>query len=80
METFYAHNPEISSRIQVQFRDYEDVELLHILEHRIREKYNGIMKIEGGFGGLYFRIVADQLTSEVSQQKGRRLGLPLNAG
>jgi hypothetical protein len=64
MEAFFAHNPGIPSRfpiefpIEFQFRDYVNVELQRILHHRIEQKYDGRMKIEGGIGGLYVRIVS----------------------
>jgi Cdc6-like AAA superfamily ATPase len=63
MEGFFAHNPGVPSRIpyQIQFQDYEDSELQNILEHRIQEKYNDTMAVEGGFGGLYLRIVARRI-------------------
>ncbi|KAF2669715.1 P-loop containing nucleoside triphosphate hydrolase protein [Microthyrium microscopicum] len=63
MEAFYAHNPGIPSRIpyQLQFKDYKDTELQQILEDRIQQKFKGTMKIEGGLGGLYLRIVARRI-------------------
>jgi Cdc6-like AAA superfamily ATPase len=63
MEAFFAHNPGIPSRIptQLQFQDYEDRELLLILRHAIEKRYNRTMKVEGGMGGLYLRIVARRL-------------------
>jgi len=63
MEAFFSHNPGIPSRIpcKFQFQDYEDVQLLQILEYRIQKKYQGGMKIEGGPGGLYLRIVARRI-------------------
>jgi hypothetical protein len=63
MEALFAHNPGIPSRIpyQVQFQDYEDGELQQILEDRLQEKYKGTMSVDGGFGGLYLRIVARRI-------------------
>lgn len=63
MEAFFAHNPGIPSRIphQIQFQDYGDDELLQILHHVIEERYRGTMKVEGGMGGLYLRIVARRI-------------------
>jgi len=63
MEAFFAHNPGIPSRFPIKFpfRDYEDVELQHILRHRVQQKYEGRMKIEGGLGGLYVRIVSRRI-------------------
>lgn len=63
MEAFFAHNPGIPSRfpVEFQFRDYEDKELQRILHHRIEKRYGGRMKIEGGIGGLYVRIVSRRI-------------------
>lgn len=63
MEAFFAHNPGIPSRfpIEFQFRDYEDAELQSILKHRMEQKYNGRMRLEGGIGGLYARIVSRRI-------------------
>jgi len=63
MEAFFAHNPGIPSRIpiEMEFKDYEDEELLHILEYTVNKKYNGLMKVEDGALGLYARIVARRI-------------------
>ncbi|KAF2095349.1 P-loop containing nucleoside triphosphate hydrolase protein [Rhizodiscina lignyota] len=63
MEDFFAHNPGIPSRVPYQFRfqDYDDAQLLQILESRIHDKYKGGMEVEGGPGGLYLRIVARRI-------------------
>jgi flagellar biosynthesis GTPase FlhF len=64
MEKFFAHNPGLPSRFphELEFDDYDDNELLQILEYRIKKKYqNPPMKVEGGFGGLYCRIVARRI-------------------
>jgi Cdc6-like AAA superfamily ATPase len=63
METFFAHNPGIPSRfpIGMQFKDYTDLELQKILQHRMNHKYDGRMKVEEGIGGLYVRIVARRI-------------------
>jgi hypothetical protein len=63
MEAFFAHNPGIPSRvpIQMEFQDYTDKELQHILVHYINSKYKGNMKIEGGMTGLYVRIAARRI-------------------
>jgi len=68
MEAFFAHNPGLPSRFphELKFKDYEDDELLRILAQKINKKYEGRMKIEGGMGGLYTRIVARRI--------GRRRG------
>jgi Cdc6-like AAA superfamily ATPase len=63
MEKFFEHNPGIPSRIPytLQFKDYNDSELLEILNQLIIKKYNGRMKVEGGLDGLYMRIVIRRL-------------------
>lgn len=63
MEAFFAHNPGLPSRFphEMKFKDYEDHELLKILTYKIHKKYGGRMKIEGGAGGLYSRIVARRI-------------------
>lgn len=60
MEKFIGQNPGLPSRFphEVRFDDYSDDELLEILNYRIGKKFNGRMKLEGGTGGLYSRIVA----------------------
>lgn len=65
METFFAHNPGIPSRIPIRldFQDYEDDELLRILCHQLDKKFQGRMKIEGGAGGLYMRIASRRIGS-----------------
>lgn len=59
MEKFFAHNPGLNSRIpyQLKFTDYEDGELLCILQQVIDKIYKGNMKIEDGPHGLFMRIV-----------------------
>ncbi|KAF2205315.1 P-loop containing nucleoside triphosphate hydrolase protein [Delitschia confertaspora ATCC 74209] len=63
MEAFFSHNPGIPSRIpyQLQFEDYEDQELLMILQQLIVSKYNGAMRVEDGMDGLYLRIVSRRI-------------------
>lgn len=60
MEKFFAQNPGLPSRFphELKFNDYDDEELCRILEYNIAKKYGGRMKVEGGMGGLYCRIVA----------------------
>ena len=59
MEKFFEHNPGLKSRVpySLQFADYEDNELLWILQRLIEKRYKGRMVIEGGTDGLYMRIV-----------------------
>ena len=63
MEKFFEHNPGLSSRVpyKLQFSDYQDDELLWMLQHRIDKKYGGKMSIEGGKDGLYMHIVVRRL-------------------
>jgi replication-associated recombination protein RarA len=63
METFFAHNPGIPSRIplEMEFQDYNDQELQRILCSSIKAKYRGGMKVEDGMGGLYMRIVSRRI-------------------
>ena len=70
MEKFFEHNPGLNSRVPntLRFADYQDDELLWILQQRIEKRYNNKMKIEGGKDGLYMRIVVTRL--------GRGRGLP----
>lgn len=63
MEAFFAHNPGIPSRIPISldFQDYEDNELLQIMNFRLDKKFDGRMKVEGGAGGLYMRIASRRI-------------------
>ena len=63
MEKFFEHNPGIPSRVPytLQFTDYQDEELLRMLQQRIEKRYEGRMAIEGGTEGLYMRIVVRRL-------------------
>lgn len=63
MEAFFAHNPGIPSRIPIQldFQDYEDDELLRIVNFQLEKKYGSRMKVQGGLGGLYMRVVARRI-------------------
>ncbi|KAI0387532.1 P-loop containing nucleoside triphosphate hydrolase protein [Hypomontagnella monticulosa] len=63
MEAFFAHNPGIPSRIPIQFdfQDYEDNELLRIVNFQLGKKFGDRMKIEGGSTGLYMRVVARRI-------------------
>lgn len=70
MEKFFEHNPGLKSRVpyEFQFADYEDAELMRMLEDYIKKVYAGRMKVEGGITGLYGRIAIRRL--------GRRRGRP----
>lgn len=63
MESFFAHNPGLPSRFpnELQFKDYEDKELLDILVAKVDKRYCGRMELEGGIRGLYTRIVARRI-------------------
>jgi hypothetical protein len=63
METFFKHNPGLTSRVPytLQFKDYEDEELLSMLESLVRKRYDGKMKVEDGIRGLYARIAVRRL-------------------
>ena len=68
MEAFFEHNPGLKSRVpyRLQFSDYEDHELMTILEGLIFKAFRGRMKVEDGIRGLYGRIAIRRL--------GRRRG------
>lgn len=65
MERFFEHNPGLTSRVpyQLQFTDYEDAELLQMLDKLIQKQWNGRMQVddEDGIHGLYGRIVIRRL-------------------
>ncbi|KAH7026129.1 uncharacterized protein B0I36DRAFT_386457 [Microdochium trichocladiopsis] len=63
MESFFAHNPGLPSRfpIEMKFDGYSDEELRRILELKTKKSYQGRMKCEDGFSGLYCRIVARRI-------------------
>ena len=69
MEKFFEHNPGFDSRMpyRLQFADYTDQELLRMFCQKIATKYNHKMKVEGGYQGLYARIV----TRRVGRGRGR---------
>lgn len=63
METFMTHNRSLQSRVPftISFDDYQDVELLQILEKQLHDKFNGKMKVDKGVKGVYMRIVARRM-------------------
>jgi len=63
MEGFFEHNPGFTSRIPctLHFADYEDPELLQMLQYNIDNYYSSTMDVEGGKGGLYMRIAVRRL-------------------
>ncbi|KXH60268.1 ATPase [Colletotrichum salicis] len=60
MESFFAHNPGFPSRfpITMKFEDYDDDELLKILQYQMDKKYGGRMKWEDD---LHLRIACRRL-------------------
>jgi len=70
MEKFFEHNPGLKSRVPYEFHfsDYQDEELMSMLDGMISRTYGGRMKVESGIDGLYGRIVIRRL--------GRRRGRP----
>lgn len=63
MEKFFEHNPGFSSRIPYTFpfEDYTDVELLSMLQYKMKKFYDSPMVIEDGTNGLYMRIAVRRL-------------------
>ena len=63
MEKFFEHNPGLPSRVPytLQFADYQDDELLWMLQQQIDKRYQNKMVIDGGKNGLYMRIVVRRL-------------------
>ena len=63
MEKFFEHNLGLTSRVPytLKFADYENDELLWILQQLVEKRYQGRMTIEGGNDGLYMRIVVGRL-------------------
>ena len=63
MEKLFEHNPGLTSRVpySLQFSDYTDAELLHMLDKLVTKKYTSRMKVERGMFGLYMRIAVRRL-------------------
>jgi hypothetical protein len=63
MEKFFEHNPGLQSRVPytLQFKDYEDAELLSMLQDLVEKQWSGRMKVEDGILGLYGRIAIRRL-------------------
>ncbi|KAL4988395.1 P-loop containing nucleoside triphosphate hydrolase protein [Aspergillus falconensis] len=66
MEKFFAYNPGLPSRFphEFVFEDYDEQELRQILEYQINKKFSGRMKVEGGMGGLFCRIIARRISRQ----------------
>ena len=63
MEKFFEHNPGLPSRVPYKFNftDYEDDELLLMLEQQIEKKWSRRMRVDDGTRGLYCRIATRRL-------------------
>ncbi|KAK7741772.1 hypothetical protein SLS53_004836 [Cytospora paraplurivora] len=63
LETLLSHNDSLQSLIPftVRFDDYEDIELLQILQKQLNEKFDGRMKVDKGINGVYMRMVARRI-------------------
>lgn len=63
MEKFFGYNPGLPSRFphELKFDDFDDTELMQILQGRIEKTYNKQMKVDDGLGGLYCRIAARRI-------------------
>ncbi|KAI1462797.1 P-loop containing nucleoside triphosphate hydrolase protein [Annulohypoxylon moriforme] len=70
MESFFEHNPGLSSRIpyNMRFADFTNAELWKVLYDNITRQYNGKMQVEDGMDGLYMRIAIRRL----AQTRGSR--------
>ncbi|KAJ6114077.1 hypothetical protein N7512_007522 [Penicillium capsulatum] len=60
MEKFFAHNHGLPSRFphELKFEDFNDMELMMIVENWIEKTWKKQMTVDDGLGGLYCRIVA----------------------
>ncbi|KAI0186841.1 hypothetical protein EV127DRAFT_500144 [Xylaria flabelliformis] len=65
MESFFRHNPGLSSRIPytMESNDLTDYELLKILSKQVADRYDGRMEVEGGMTGLYMRCAVRRLAA-----------------
>ena len=63
MEKFFEHNPGLQGRVPytLQFKDYEDDELLSMLADLVEKQFGGKMMVEDGVRGLYARIAIRRL-------------------
>jgi hypothetical protein len=63
MESFFEHNPGLTSRVpyKLQFQDYDDAELLAILEKRVNEHYQQRAALQEGMHGLFARIAVKRV-------------------
>ncbi|TFK48386.1 P-loop containing nucleoside triphosphate hydrolase protein [Heliocybe sulcata] len=65
MESFFEHNPGLTSRVPItfQFKDYEDDQLLDMLDKSVQKQWQGRMKVDDpdGIRGLAGRIAVRRL-------------------
>ncbi|KAJ5939590.1 hypothetical protein N7466_002724 [Penicillium verhagenii] len=63
MEKFFSHNPGLPSRFphELVFEDFNDTELMMIVETWIERTWKKQMKVDDGLGGLYCRILARRI-------------------
>lgn len=63
MEKLLAHNQGLSERFpcRLNFEDFDDAELMQIMESWIRKTWGDNMVVEDGLGGLYCRIAARRI-------------------
>ena len=63
MEKLLAHNQGLSERFpcRLNFEDFDDAELMQIMESWIRKTWGDKMVVEDGLGGLYCRIAARRI-------------------
>ncbi|KAJ5114222.1 hypothetical protein N7456_002756 [Penicillium angulare] len=63
MEKFFAHNSGLPSRFphSLMFDDFDDTELMVIINSWIEKTWKKQMKVDDGLGGLYCRILARRI-------------------
>lgn len=63
MEKFFGHNEGLPSRFphQLKFEDFDDTELMEIMQSSIERTYKRQMKVDDGLGGLYCRVLARRI-------------------
>jgi hypothetical protein len=63
MENFLGFNPSVRNRIpnSIQFKDYENDELLKIFGELIRSRFGNKMVVEDSYDGLYTNILIKRL-------------------
>lgn len=63
MEKFFAHNSGLPGRFphELKFEDFDDTELMMIIENWIEQKWKSKMQVDDGLGGVYCRILARRI-------------------